>query len=44
MFGKALDLMKKQKKTADKSAGAGAKTRTQYPNSTPSLKLNGGII
>ena len=43
MFGKALGLMKKQKKTADKSAGAGGKTRTQLGDISKMLNASGRI-
>jgi len=43
MFGKALGLMKKQKKTADKSTGAGAKTRAQLGDISKMLNASGRI-
>jgi hypothetical protein len=43
MFGKALGLMKKQKKTADESAGAGGKTRTQLGDISKMLNTSGRI-
>ena len=43
MFGKALGLMKKQKKTTDKSAGAGGETRTQLGDISKMLNASGRI-
>jgi hypothetical protein len=43
MFGKVLGLMKKQKKTADKSTGAGAKTRAQLGDISKMLNASGRI-
>ncbi len=43
MFGKALGLMKKQKKTADKSTGAGGKTRARLGDISKMLNASGRI-
>jgi len=43
MFGKALGLMKKQKKTTDKSTGAGAKTKAQLGDISKMLNASGRI-
>ncbi len=43
MFGKALGLMKKQKKTTDKSTGAGAETRAQLGDISKMLNASGRI-
>jgi len=43
MFGKALGLMKKKKKTAEKSTGAGGKTRAQLGDISKMLNASGRI-
>ena len=43
MFGKALGLIKKQKKTADKSTGAGGRTRAQLGDISKMLNASGRI-
>jgi len=43
MFGKALGLMKKQKKTDEKSTGAGGKTRAQLGDISKMLNTSGRI-
>jgi hypothetical protein len=43
MLGKALGLMKKQKKTADQSTGAGGKSRAQLGDISKMLNASGRI-
>lgn len=43
MFGKALGLMKKQKKTDDQSSGAGGKSRVPLGDISKMLNASGRI-